>query len=885
VVPAALFGWLLSAWSEVEAGGALRESLPWVPTLGVSAAFSLDGLALLFGLLITGIGALVVVYTGRYLEGDPIQGRFYGFLFLFMGAMLGLVLADDLITLFVFWELTSISSYLLIGYKHEKASAREAARQALLVTGAGGLALLVGFLLLGATAGTFTLHEIPRGAVVESAAYPVILILLLAGAFTKSAQVPFHFWLPNAMAAPTPVSAYLHSATMVKAGVYLLARMDPLLGGTALWTWTLTPVGSATMVVGAVLALRETDLKRILAYSTVMALGTLVALLGLSFPDALKAAVVFLIVHSLYKGALFLAAGAVEHSTGTRDLRELGGLGRSFPWLAAGSALAGLSMAGLPPLFGFIAKELTYKAKLGVPAGEFILPTAAVVANILTVAAAGLVTLRPFVGSSPRPRSPHRLAPALVLGTVVLGVASLAFGVAADTVARPLVETAASGILGQTPEVELALWYGFNPALALSVVTVVGGVIAYLRADTLRRGLHRLDPLLRRGPEAGYGAALAGLVRVAEVQTRVLAGGSLSGGLRTVLSVAAVLLWVGILRAGLVGPDTLVLPRAGILDWLLVGVVIVEAVAAVRARSRLGSAAALGAMGFAVALLYVRVGGPDLALTQFLVETLIVLVLVLVIQRLPAVVSVPTPGARPWLDAGVALAVGGAVTALLLGMLQHPFDPSLGAAYVDRSVPDGFGRNVVNVILVDFRALDTLGEITVLAIAALGVTALLSPREAAPDSEHPELPLWRASAILRTAARFLVPLLILFSWFLLWRGHNEPGGGFIGGLVAAGALALHALARGPRSARRLLRAPPAILTAVGILAALSSGIPGVLRGEPFMTALWTTLPGEAAVKLGTPLLFDVGVYLVVVGFTLGVLLTLERSPRRRPTRV
>ena len=869
--PATLFAWFASRAGEI-ADGRLWFAVDWVPSLGVRLAFALDGLSLTFVLLISGIGALVVVFAGDYMADDSDLGRFFGLLFAFMGAMLGLVLADDLITLFVFWELTSLCSYLLIGYKHEAAKARAAALQALLITGGGGLALLVGFLILGGVADTYALSEIlGMGATVKaSAAYPAILLLVLLGAWTKSAQWPFHAWLPNAMAAPTPVSAYLHSATMVKAGIYLLARFDPVLGGTALWLWLVTPIGVITMLLGAVLALGQTDLKRVLAYSTLTALGTLVALLGLSFPEAVKAAVVFLIVHSLYKAGLFLVAGAMDHATGTRDIRELSGLRRLMPLTALAALLSGLSMAGLPPLFGFVAKELTYKAKLGFGGGEMLLPAVAVLANALTVTAAGIVAVRPFIGRSSDAATRARDGtPALLLGPLVLGAAGLALGLAPYLVGQRLVEPAISAVLGAPFEIELSLWYGWNTALALSVGTIALGLLVFLRRHSARRAIERAIEALPVTADSVYGGGLTLLTRTAAAQTRLLMRGGTSIHLFVILAVAGLLLWTAL--APLTGLSAPPMPRADWVAWILAALVVLEAIGAVRARQQLAGAAALGALGFSVALLFLLAGAPDLATTQFLVETLIVLVLVLVLRRLPATPE-PRPGAgRRAGAAAAALAVGGGFTALMLGVVAGPYDPALADFFANASVPDGKGRNIVNVILVDFRALDTLGEVAVLGVAALGVLVLVEGVRPLPADRAA----WE-SPILDVVDRFLVPLLAGFAVFLLWRGHNEPGGGFIAGLVAAGAVALRVLASGPAAGRALLRFDPRVYVGAGLLLAVVSGLWGPLLGSDFMTGVWTEVPLPGGpLKLGTPLLFDVGVFSVVVGFSSAVLVKLE----------
>ena len=915
--PAALFAGFLSVGQGVD-GGRLLTGFDWVPSLGIRVDFALDGLSLLFALLITGIGSLVFVFAGRYLAAHPQRGRFFAILLVFMAAMLGVVLADDLITLFVFWELTGITSYLLIGFSHEKAKARASALQALLVTGGGGLALLVGFLLMGSAAGTYSISEILTGGTGLSGhpAYPAILVLVLVGAFTKSAQWPFHFWLPNAMAAPTPVSAYLHSATMVKAGVYLLARLDPVLGGTELWVWLVVPVGAATMLLGAILALRETDLKSVLAYSTLTALGTLVALLGLSLPEAVKAAIVFLVVHSLYKAGLFLVAGSVDFATGTRDVRRLSGLGRHLPWTAAAALLGGLSMAGLPPLFGFVAKELTYKAKLGFGGGEILLPASAVAANALTFAAAGILVLRPFFGRKtgrtsnahqqgeagsdapvdpaqawPEPSEVRPIPGAMIAAPLLLGLFGLAMGLAPTLLGQRLVSSSVQAILGEPMEIRLTLWYGINTALLLSGITMALGILLYANHVTLRSWTRQATEALPISAERAYEFGLSGVLRLARIQADLVMGGGMNTALLVILGSAAALAWMA-LAGGVAGLE-LPIPKVGWIAWLLAALVALEAIGTLLARSRVTGAAALGAMGFAVALLFLLSGAPDLATTQFLVETLIVLVLVLVLRRLPKDLPVPTTSRFRKVVAGiVSIALGLGFTALLLGALNEPFSQHLSEYFAAASVPEGKGRNIVNVILVDFRALDTMGEAAVLGIAALGVLILAGrgvwtrpftkgPVEIRPavhvlvDAKGNEVTL-DGSPLLRTASRLLVPLLVVFSFYLLWRGHNEPGGGFIAGLVVTSALALRVEADGALAGWRFLRLSPPAYVGLGLLLMVGSGLLAVAVGAPFMTGLWAEIPfpGES-LKLGTPLLFDAGVYVLVLGFGATVLLAME----------
>jgi len=869
--PVALFAWFAAYAPPIRDGATFRETTAWVPSLDVEASFMLDGLSLLFVILITGLGAVITVYAGRYLEGHRDLGRFFLTFLAFMSAMLGVVLADNLLLLFIFWEATSLCSYLLVGFKHEKETARTSALQALLVTGSGGLALLIGILLLGVAGGSYELSVLVEraGQVQAHPLYLPAFLLIAIGAFTKSAQVPFHFWLPNAMAAPTPVSAYLHSATMVKAGVYLLARMDPILGGTSVWIWMLAAVGSATMIVGAVGALRHTDLKKVLAYSTITALGTLVVLLGLSYGPSIKAAIVFLLVHALYKSGLFLIAGSIDHGTGTRNVTALGGLRRAMPFTALAAVLAGLSMAGLPPLFGFVGKELTYKAKLGVENLEWLLPTVAVFANALTVAAAGILVAKPFFGrlQAPRKGGAHEVPFAMWVGPLLVGTVGLLFGMAPGMLYY-LVTTAVDAVAGEVVEINLALWYGFNTALYLSVLTVGLGLAAYRFWTPIRTGLTRAERIAMIGPARAYRGLLDGLFRLAAWQTRFWQGGSV----RTYLAATfgAVVVLVGgtlILKSGLVAA----LEPVDVWPYeaALVALVAAAAIVAAGSSSRLLSLTSLGVVGLGIALVFVLMGAPDLAMTQFLVEILIVVIALAVIQALPS--RDPGPQTSPGRALAIAGGVGATVSLLLLAVLRLPFDRTIPDYFLTESVPGGFGRNVVNVILVDFRALDTLGEIAVLAVAALGAFVLLRLGPTTSSvAARPSLP----SVVLQTGARLLLALLLLASLFMLWRGHNEPGGGFIGGLFAASAVVLYLLAFGRDATTRLLRVSPRLGLGVGLAVAVASGLVGtVLAGTPFLTGQWATVGG---LKLGTPLLFDIGVFLVVVGFTLTIVLALER---------
>ncbi|MGF1477824.1 MAG: putative monovalent cation/H+ antiporter subunit A [Geminicoccaceae bacterium] len=726
VIPAALALAFAALVPTIAAGDNLRISQSWVPSLGVSLSFLIDGLSLTFALLISGIGVIVTLYSNAYLAGHAHRGRFNLYLVGFMVSMLGLVLADNLITLFVFWELTTVTSYLLIGFDHASAKARRSAQQALLLTGAGGLVLLAGLILLGNVAGTYELSEIRLAseAIVNHQLYLPILVLVLFGAFTKSAQVPFHFWLPNAMAAPTPVSAYLHSATMVKAGIYLLARMHPVLGGTDAWIWTLTVFGASTAVIASVLALRQTDLKLVLAYTTVMALGTLTMFLGAEATVAVAAAVTFLIVHSFYKAALFLVVGIIDYRTGTREVDQLRGLAMVMPITAAAAMAAGFSMAGFPPFLGFIGKELKYEGALAIASEPLLVASAAVLANALMVAVAGIVALSPIVGGSAGLPSVVRRTPARMwIGPLVLAGLGLCAGIAPSLIAQTVVQPAVTAILGRPETVKLALWHGINVPLMMSLLTFVLGLVIYLRHRQLRQGLIGVDQRTPLQPDRIWDQILEGLRTVAAAQTRLLQHGLLRRYLFVVFVsfaslVGATLALTGAVRLPVAWPDL------ELKHWAILALIIAGSLMTAVATSRLAAICALGVVGVGVALLFLMFGAPDVAITQLLVETLVVVLVAAVMLRLPGLEQGVHPGRRV-ADGIVAVAVGLVVTLTLLAVVDGPISFRITDYFEQASVPEAFGRNIVNVILVDFRALDTFGEIAVVAAAALADYALI----------------------------------------------------------------------------------------------------------------------------------------------------------------
>jgi len=721
--------WLLSLVGAVQEQAPLVLGVGWVPSLGVDLVFLIDGLSLLFALLVSGVGFFVSLYAAFYLRGHPLLKQFYLYLLLFMIGMLGLVLAGNLITLFVFWEVTTVASYLLIGFDHESATARRSALQALLITALGGLALLAGLILLGAVAGTYDLMQIltARDQVQGHVLYTPILILVLIGAFTKSAQLPLHFWLPNAMAAPTPVSAYLHSATMVKAGIYLLARLHPVLGGSDLWTWVLTLTGAATAVIAAILALRQTDLKLALAYTTVVALGTLTMFLGSDASVAIAAAITFVLVHSLYKAALFMVVGIIDHQTGTRDLRNLAGLYRRLPITFAIALAAGLSMAGFPPFLGFIGKELKYEGALAIAEEPFLVAAAAVFANALMVAVSATVALRPFLGKLPPPLASAREAGAgLWLSPLVLALLGFTFGVAPGLVADTLVQPAVTAILGRPEVVKLKLWHGVNLPLVMSIATLMLGALAFLLQHRIRALLDRLAQRLPARLDEQWDRGLALFKRGAALHTRVLQHGVLKGYMAVVFAaVALTLLWVLLRNQGF--DVSFNWARLTLKEWAAMALVVSGTLVAMSCRAPLTAICSLGAMGVGISLIYLFYGAPDVAITQLLVETLFLVLVAMILHRLPHAMAVR--GRRPrYGHAVIAVLVGTTLSLVLLAVIQQPLESPTREYFELASVPEAHGRNIVNVILVDFRALDTFGEVVVVLVAALGAAALLRRR-------------------------------------------------------------------------------------------------------------------------------------------------------------
>jgi multicomponent Na+:H+ antiporter subunit A len=744
LVPAAIFAFLLGLIEPVISQGAIVTRIAWVPAYDLSLSFMVDGLSLVFALTIAGIGALVVLYSGAYLKGHPHLGRFLGFLLAFMGAMLGLVLSDNILALFMFWELTSVTSFLLIGFDNDRQAARRGAIQALVITNIGGMALLAGAVLVHHLTGSWELSAVGE-QIRASGCYGLVLALFLLAAFTKSAQVPFHFWLPNAMEAPTPVSAFLHSATMVQAGVYLLARTTPWLGGTAEWTTILLCFGGATLIWGALGALRQTDLKQMLAQTTTASLGLSVLLIGLGTEAAIAAMVLYFVAHALYKAGLFMVVGAIDHEAGTRDITLLGGLADNMPVTFIGTAMASLAMIGLPLTLGYFAKEEMYLGLLSWTWPDIAALVVLLAGNAMLAAVAMLVMIKPFLGPVlPTPKKAHEAPLAMIAGPILLGTFSIVAAVMTERLGAVVLVPAASAILGQPVTSHLTLAIDpTNPILWLSILTWALGIAVYLQATTIRTVLRRVELRLGWTADTVFDAAMFGLIRFAGALTRLLHHGRLEIYLVTVFIALALALTVPMLLLG--GYDALLptaelgnwsamltWPDLRIYEWGVVALALVGLGAVLLAPNRLVAIAALGIQGAAVALIFLLFGAPDLAFTQFMVEVLSVVILTLVMTRLRLDERDPRPLEDLARDGTLAVACGAGVSLLLMVVLTGTLDTRLSDLFAATSVPIAHGANIVNVILVDYRGFDTLGEISVVMGAGIAIVALLRRRKVVP---------------------------------------------------------------------------------------------------------------------------------------------------------
>ncbi|MDY7115452.1 monovalent cation/H+ antiporter subunit A [Halomonas sp. SSL-5] len=889
VLPVLALLLMLAQLPALSAGEALRFSVAWIPSLGLDLAFRLDGLSLLFNLLILGIGLLILLYAHYYLSPEEPFGRFYAYLILFMASMVGIVMSDNLILLWLYWELTSLSSFLLIGFWSHRSDARKGARMALTVTGAGGLALLAGLLLLGDMVGSYAMDDVLAGgeAILADPRYPIMLALVLLGAFTKSAQFPFQFWLPHAMAAPTPVSAYLHSATMVKAGIFLMARLHPAIAGSELWSAVVSLVGMATMLYGAWFALVKTDLKGILAFSTVSHLGLITVLLGIGSPMAVLAALFHILNHATFKAALFMSAGIIDHETGTRELGRLGGLKKAMPVTALLTSVAGAAMAGVPLLNGFISKEMFFTETLETPvlAGlSWVLPVLAALGGILSVAYSLRLVHAVFFKPAKEgpPKAPHE-PPWLMRAPVELLVALCVILGLAPVLAEGLLGLAVEAVLGEPLAFHLAIWHGLNLPLAMSAIALVAGVIAYWRHADLRhfhRGFGPVDARLV------FEAALQRLARWSERSLARFDGGSLQRYMTWLLFASLLMGGLGLSRmSGLTGAlgnqpiDGVVLLGAALLVFGGIAT-------AVTHRFRLISLIMLSVVGLVVSLTFARFSAPDLALTQLSVEVVTMILLMLALFFLPQKTPTESSNRRNLRDVVLAGSLGLVVASLNYAVLTRGNTPISGF-FLENSVPGGGGHNVVNVILVDFRGFDTLGEITVLALAGLAIFKLLNRLRVFMPHSDGEGRVWspdRYPAILTSISMALLPLALLVSAFIFLRGHNQPGGGFIAGLITAVALILLYMARGVEWAQQRLDFPYQPVAIAGVGVATLTGLGSWLFGYPFLTSSfgYFSLPLVGKFELATAMLFDLGVYLAVVGATLMILANLGKvtTPHR-----
>ncbi|WP_320064547.1 Na+/H+ antiporter subunit A [Micromonospora sp. RTGN7] len=888
LVPAAAFGWALARTPAVRDGGAVVETYPWVPQLRLELAFRLTTLSWLMTLLVGGVGALVLVYCARYFSAGAVGlARFAAVLVAFAGAMLGLVLSDSLLLLYVCWELTTIFSYLLIGHSAERRASRWAAAQALMVTTFGGLAMLVGFLMLGRHADGYRWSDLAAADLPHGGYLVTAVLLVLAGALSKSAVLPFNSWLPVAMAAPTPVSAYLHAAAMVKAGVYLLGLLAPVLAAVGPWRPVVVTAGLLTMLAGGWAALRQTDLKLLLAYGTVSQLGLLTVVLGAGTAQAALAGTAMLFAHALFKAALFLVVGAIDHAAGTRDLRELSGLRRRAPLLATVGVLAAASMAGVPPLVGFVAKEAVLAAFTDHP----LVLAGLVVGTVLTVAYSARFVWGGFADRpSVAPTEPDPVPAAMLGPPALLAVAGLVVGLLAGPLGgllRPYAE-----LFGPVDE-GLALWHGPTVALGLSALALAGGAVLFALRGPLAPVLERV-----RAPVTGargYEWLTQRFDRLAIEVTSVTQRGSLPQYLGTILLVLVAVPGGAMLaarpwRQGIDLWDTPLQPVVGL-------VIVVAASLAIGARRRLTAMLLVGITGYSVAMLFVLHGAPDLALTQFLVESSTIAVFVLVLRRLPEKFSARPLRRSRWVRRSIGVAVGVVFAGLCLLAAGARTAPPISLDFPDLAVAQGYGRNVVNVTLVDIRAWDTMGEISVLVAAATGVASLIfersrtgpRPRRPRRRPEHPaprrgpQRPVWlrggptlrkhRRSIVFEVVTRLLFHTIVLFSLFLLFAGHNAPGGGFSGGLVASLALVVRYLAGGRYELAEAAPVAAGTVLGTGLAVSVGTGLVALLAGRSVLESvkvdIW--LPGVGDLHVVTSIFFDVGVYLIVVGLALDIL--------------
>ena len=872
-------------------GDVIQAQFDWLPGLGLNANFFLDGLGFLFASLILGIGLLIILYARFYLSREDPMGNFYTYLLLFQGAMVGIVTSDNILLLLIFWELTSLSSFLLIGFWKHLPEGRQGARMALTVTGAGGLAMIGGMLILGNIAGSYDLTVIlsSKEAIQASPLYLPALILILIGAFTKSAQFPFHFWLPHAMAAPTPVSAYLHSATMVKAGLFLLARLWPVLAGTPEWFYIVATTGLITMVLGAIIALFKDDLKALLAFSTVSHLGLITMLLGFGTKFAAVAAVFHIINHATFKAALFMSAGIVDHEAHTRDIKRLGGLRHLMPITFAIATVAALSMAGIPPFNGFLSKEMMLEETAHTAWGgsAYLVPGLALIGALFSAAYSFRYIVHVFLGPkrSDYPAKPHDpgvgmwLAPAFLVGLVIL------IGLFSAKIVGPLVATAAGAVIGgeKLPYYSLKLWHGFTPALYMSIVAVAGGAVLLM----LHKPLARMwDNAPRPEAKVIFEALIAALTRLARTITDGLHNGAMPRYAAIMIAFTVALSFYAY-QSGTLAAPTRTLQEVGlipILGWA--SLLIATGFMVAMHRNRLLALVLIGVVGLVVSMGFNYLSAPDLALTQISVEVVTIILMLLALNFMPKETPIESSTGARLRDISIASVAGLGVGGLIYALMTRDFiGETISGFHLENSYKGGGGTNVVNVILVDFRGFDTFGEIIVLGIAALVIFALteavLGTRvRAYLLNRKPDLPQAGDShpMMMVVATRVMMPLALMVAAYIFFRGHNLPGGGFIAGLIAAIAIIMQYMASGFAWATERQRYPYHAIIGSGVLIAAATGLGSWFSGTPFLTSAfgyihWAPLE---EFEWATAALFDLGVFLAVVG---AVLLALESLSR------
>lgn len=867
--------YLLSLMPGVGRGDLIASTWTWAPSYGLVFSLALDSFSLLFALLIAGIGTLVLLYSIFYLDPSEDLSRFYVSILLFMGAMFGVVLSENLLTLYTFWEITSISSFLLIGFWHKKSESRDGALKSMLTTVMGGLALLGGFLLLGAAAGTFSLRELGAASqtIVAHPYYPAIVVLILLGAFTKSAQAPFHLWLPGAMAAPTPVSAYLHSATMVKAGIFLTARMSTILGGTELWFYMVAGIGITTMLLGSYLAVQQRDLKALLAFSTVSQLGFIITMFGFGTEAAIAAGILHIFNHGTFKGSLFMLVGIIDHQTGTRDIERLSGLGRKMPLTSILMFIGAFSMAGVPLLSGFVSKEMILGALLAAPVGPnvftYALPVIAVLASAFTTLYCLQLTFKVFFGPAGKtPVVPKEAGAGLLLPPAVLGGFVVLLGLFPALVEGILVSPATSALTGEPSSIHLALWHGVNPALFMSIVALAGGGLLYWQLPRVLPVLRRISSV-RINVNTIYDGLLTGLEKGSAKLTSRMMTGNLRDYLVYILGFTALVLIVSVLRVD-VGGFFVGTPRLSSISWSELAVIIVliaGALTAIVARQRVGVALGVATVGFMVAVLWFLWEAPDLALTQTIVETVSIVPLFLAFSYMPRLKERQERPRVRRTNAVLAIVFGVVAAFFTYISSSTQLFSSIGHYFVENSFSLAGGRNIVNVILVDFRGLDTLFETTVLALVGIAVYTLVRSRRDHGEVVRSESPLMINPVIVPAVSRVLFYLVLVYSLYLFFRGHHNPGGGFAAGVMAASAVIIWALAFERTAALKLVPIHPRYIIGSGLLTIIGVGLAAVALGYPFLTQSFGSfyVPTLGEIELASATLFDLGVLLVVFG--------------------